>query len=342
MPGRLRVDRSFRLEGQRGVVSRTPVVHGGRVFQVFVHDRGDWLQSRLLCFDAGTLELQWEHVEDDALLNAMISRDGRLLCARMTGTATVLAFDPLTGDRAWTWTGDDEGTGVLSEDVGGRVVLAGVGDAGTSWCLDSATGEALWSFGNGDQPHSTAASEGRLFLTTERRLNALDAATGSLLWTRTEEASYLFQPAVVGGVVVVGGHGLLDFHDPADGALLARVSTGRPRAAIYAIAVRGNTLWFGDSQGHVCCYEVTVSDGVSAVQRWTHTCAGAAVGMPAVVGDRVYVTDDARKLTALDAASGEPLAQVGIRGRARSTGVTADGSALFVAAERNLLRIVGS
>ena len=342
VPGpRLRVDKSFRLDGERGVMSRTPLLHGGRLFEIFLYDRKDWTESRLMCFDSQTLELQWERVEAQALGNVVVNVDGDLLLLTMTGPVQVICLDPAAGAPTWTWRREDEGAGMLSDDADGRVLVTGVAEERTTWCLDSRTGAELWSFSNGDHPYTPSVHEGRLFLSTKRTLNALDMASGLLLWSSSEPTTYLFTPVVVAGLVVISGHGLINAYDSDDGELRAQLTTGQPRDAVYGVAVAEDTVCFGDSAGFVYCWTVTAGPEAGLAERWRYASAGAVSGTPAVVNDRLYVANGAKKLLALDMGTGELLAQVGIRAAPREAGVVVDEDGnLYVAAERNLLKVV--
>lgn len=132
----------------------------------------------------------------------------------------VWALDASTGRAIWSFSAGD--TVYSSPAVVNGVVYIG-GDLvtnGTVYALDAATGAKLWSFSTGNLwvYSSPAVANGVVyvgsydhFTTTDTGFNsgllfALDASTGTMLWSYPVGTEVLDSPIVANGVVYAGGY----------------------------------------------------------------------------------------------------------------------------------------
>jgi hypothetical protein len=132
----------------------------------------------------------------------------------------------------------------------------------------------------------------------DRKLYALDAATGKLLWSYATSGPVDSSPAVASGLVYIGSQGRRVY------ALNA--VTGKLRwsyATIGAVesrpAVAAGIIYLGDDDNNL--YALNAATGRV---RWVYATGGNITSSPAVMNGIVYVGSDDDKIYALNAASG--------------------------------------
>ncbi|MFJ7044519.1 PQQ-binding-like beta-propeller repeat protein [Streptomyces sp. NPDC101112] len=182
--------------------------------------------------------------------------------------------------------------------------LAGAGVAGagyTTWrLLDDAErrpGQLLWTFSTGKTVNSTPAVAGGVVYigSGDRRLYALDAATGKKRWAFETGDRVESSPAVVDGVVYVGsGDGLLYAVDAATGKRRWQYAAG---AIDSAPVVVDGVVYTGSADG------LHAVDAATGDKRWTALEPSYVHTTPAVVDGVVYV-GSGDGLRAVDAATG--------------------------------------
>ncbi|MEU6688115.1 serine/threonine-protein kinase, partial [Streptomyces sp. NPDC046832] len=176
-----------------------------------------------------------------------------------------------------------------------------------------------------------AVVDGTVYIRSDDKLYALDAATGTPRWTYTTEITSLLRklilatgsgfssPAVVDGTVYIGSadekvHAL----DAATGTLLWTHTTGG--RVFSSPAVVDGTVYIGSND-----YKVYALDAATGTPRWTYTTRGEVRSSPAVVDGTVYIGSDDDKVYALDAATGTPRWTYTTRGEVRSSPAVVDG-----------------
>lgn len=206
-------------------------------------------------------------------------------------------------DRSGGWLWEAQTGDVLAATAQDGRVYATVGTVETR-CLDAATGEARWRY-PGTPPTWTPRVQGGVVLVarSERTglgghpLVALDASTGSERWAFAGRGDSAFTPVA------------------------ARRATppGTADEVVYAAGADGG-LW-------------AVTGGADGGgERWRYELGGRVVDGPVAVGDRVYVTDTAGLLVAVDAATGTRAWRTDLDRPSRALDATADGGVLVVAA----------
>jgi hypothetical protein len=142
------------------------------------------------------------------LFNPPIVADGRVYA--MDADGRVAAFDAESGRRVWrvraTSTAEDGnalGGGVAYGD-GRLYVSTGFGDV---LALDPASGDELWRAEvNGPIRSAPAFAAGQVFvISIDNQLEALDAASGRILWSHT---GILEDAALLGGASAAAGAGV--------------------------------------------------------------------------------------------------------------------------------------
>ncbi|HVM16336.1 MAG TPA: carboxypeptidase regulatory-like domain-containing protein [Gaiellaceae bacterium] len=169
-----------------------------------------------------------------------------------------------------------------------------------------------WSVKNSGQIMfaSPAVANGRVYVAhTTGLLRALDLDDGSLLWSFASGANFRTTPAVADGRVYVAGGDSGVFHalDAATGAPIWSHSTG-DRLTYAAPTVVDGTVYFGTGWGTANGGWVYALDAATGALRWKSFVGAQVYFAPAVGGGRVFAASyDARRLVALDAATGEEL-----------------------------------
>lgn len=241
----------------------------------------------------------------------------------------VLAFDPATGKKVWSYRAKDNGPGaiVLSGD---RVHFTT--ESCTHYALEAKTGRVVWSVWLGDPVLSSPAVVGdRVFVSSgraQRRLKSgqtesgvfLDCRNernGSLIWTAPIGREILQAPIVVGDTV---------FCSTQDGRLHAlSAPTGEERwsgdlkatsaptataSGLFVTTDGGTKLLRLDHDGRTR-WSVTLTDWPGGVtENMKIALAAARAGMtsvPCVVGDRVYVGTSAGRLMCLSDSDGSEI-----------------------------------
>jgi outer membrane protein assembly factor BamB len=156
-----------------------------------------------------------------------------------------------------------------------------------------------WSYLTGGHASSPAVADGTVYLgSDDRRVYALNAATGRLRWSYTTGNGIYAGPAVSGGIVYIGSD---------DGKLYAlNAATGRLRwsyTSPYSIestpVVADGTVFFGGFD-----HKVHALSAATGHLRWSYSAQDAVTSSPVVEGGTVYFGSFDDKVYALDAANG--------------------------------------
>lgn len=190
-----------------------------------------------------SVELLFRIPMPDAIETWAPATDGQRLYADVA--RRIEAFDLTTGARQWSYARPKGGPSTLVI-AGGRVMFAG----DTAVALEAATGRELWrrplpAFAGFCETDGTAEA---LYLgTTDRRVFALNAADGTVLWERDLGPDWEYPTGVVRGMTVSGDtvYAVVE-HDT---GINSHIGTGDT----FALDRRtGEVLWhhrFGDGSG---------------------------------------------------------------------------------------------
>ena len=252
------------------------------------------------------------------LINPPVMANGRVFA--MDASGRVAAFDAQSGRRAWRVraTGDGEESdplgGGLAFGDGRLYATTGFGEV---LALNPSDGALLWrAEANGPIRSAPAFSAGRVFvISIDNQLEALDAATGQILWSHTgilEDAALLggASPAAGGGVVIA---------PYSSGELFAlRIETGRPAWSDSLAAVRrfGALAGLADIRAEPVIADnmvIAVShsgrmvgiDLRSGARLWEQEVGG--INMPLVAGEFIFMITTNSELVAMTKRGGRIL-----------------------------------
>lgn len=256
-----------------GGIARSPSVRGGRVFA----GEGTWrsgVHPRLHAFDAETGERRWSRrLPDDCELfrTAPTAADGAVYVGGGShdiddGRGRVVALDAVSGERTWTWVGDEPMNRAMALAHGTLYVPV----KGAFTALDAETGEVRWRFAVDPDDRNPMARIDRFSPPAvvgdtvylggyDSAVYALDAHTGARRWRFAfgQQIRASSQPAVVDGTAYVAGDHLYALAETGGADVAASYvfrNTG-PGPASEIRAGRRVTFWAKLSSGPIARYE---------------------------------------------------------------------------------------
>lgn len=295
----------------------TPVIGNGRVYAMGYEGNGAELQEVLVCLDAGTGQVIWEHRFTEFLSDSIYHRfaissptidpeTGNVLCLTTAGLFSCFTAD---GELEWQHSMMSEygrltfpngRTG--SPLVDGELTIVHI--IGSSWgpygpardrfyAFDKLTGEAVWSSAPGIGPRDSSFSYPVVTAEGDKRvlyaglgggsMVAVDVRTGDPLWRFAMAIGGINSSAVLYKDSLIAIHG----KENVDSSVIGRM-----------IAIKRGVLpesGAGPAELDPKQYELWRNDLV------------AFTSSPVLVGNRVYATGHTGELACVDADSGEVL-----------------------------------
>jgi len=236
-----------------------------------------------------------------------------------------IALDTATGNKLWSYP---------RSMVGGPTVVDGVvytasGNYGDSYAsaLDAKTGTELWSTYTGaDTLTSPAVADGMVYIGDQRGAHALDAATGAIVWDYPAGDLYAYTVAVANHVIYAGSpDGKLYALNAKTGAKLWSFSTAG--AISIALAVNDGVVYFGSDD-----HNLYALDAGSGATLWTANIDAGQFSDPAIANGIVFAGTSDTKLFALDAKTGVTLWNYDI-GRPKVVGVSVSDGMVFATSQ---------
>ncbi|MCX6023499.1 MAG: PQQ-binding-like beta-propeller repeat protein, partial [Chloroflexi bacterium] len=190
------------------------------------------------------------------------------------------------------------------------------------------TGKLRWSYWTGDPILSSpVVANGLVFLATgDRRLVALDAASGAVRWEIPTTGPVDSTPAIAGDTLFFGlRDGNVLAINTADGSLRWTYTTGGP--VLSSPTVAGGALFVGSGDGKV--YSL---DAATGQFRWSYETGSWVVAPPAVTGNEVVVGSRDGWISMLDANNGALLFHFFTAGGIEG-GPAADAGTVYIGSE---------
>jgi len=256
--------------------------------------------------NAATGTLLWDSSSHPSIYHALAFADNRIFAVSMAGppnyTRSLVSLDADTGHQQWSaQIGHDVGYSLVVAD--GRIILWGLYQNQTVFCVDETSGTLLWQFDAGGTVFQPTLSNGLvLFGAGNGNFYALNAEDGSLKWTYNSEyqsASYPAPaaPKVFDNKVLVGYEvGYVSALNLEDGKLIwtTPISTiaGSLTISNNVLYVTAGTSVFGNyaggNYGDTNLYDINVYNGDIQWKRnlnyWTLP--------PIYSGNRLFVAAD--------------------------------------------------
>jgi outer membrane protein assembly factor BamB len=283
----------------------SPTVANGVVYAGYSGTNHNYLGA----FNASTGTLRWRFAgfvrSSPAVANGVVyfGTVGHNVNALNASTGTAL-WSFATGGSVWS-----------SPTVANGMVYVGSDDKKV-YALNASTGAMQWSFATGDRVETPpVVANGAVYVASnDDYLYVLNAKTGALLWRFGN--SWNSSPAVVDGVVYVGGMLSLHALDAKTGALLWTSNSGIVQPSP---AVANGVVYVGSDDKCVFAF-----DAKTGAWLWTFY-TGASVSSPAVANGVVYAGADDGGFYALNASTGALLWSYKLGGLNETSPVIADG-----------------
>ncbi|MBE7499039.1 MAG: PQQ-binding-like beta-propeller repeat protein [Verrucomicrobiales bacterium] len=212
-----------------------------------------------------------------------------------------------------------------AQGVANPLTLTVEGHTDVNAWFGTAGGDHKWQFRTGGPVHSSPAlgTNGTVYVgSSDRKLYALDGATGQKLWEYETGGGVDSSPAVGDdGTVYVGSHDAWVYAmDGATGLLRWKFLTGSNVVSSPAIGMDG-VVFVGSNDRRLYALNGTTGQKV-----WEFLTGGAVESSPAVGPDgTVYVGSADQKLYAVNGRTGEKLWEAGIGGKVGSPALDANG-----------------
>jgi outer membrane protein assembly factor BamB len=320
----------------------TPIVMSDRVFLFNTAGEGETMQERVMCLNANTGKLLWEHrinvyesdvpprriawsspVGDPSTGNIYVFGACNELTA-LSNDGKVLWSRSLTDEfGSWTTHGGRTTSPIIEGDlviVG--TIIEGWGDTALRrhrfYAFDKRTGECIWTSAPGGRPYDTVYPT---------------PIAATINGTR---------------MIIVGG---------ADGAVYAmKAQTGEPvwsyaitkRGINNCVVIQGNTIFASHSEENLDTSEMGLLAAIDATGKgvlgkdnvkWTVNGIRGGYSSPIVDGDRLYQIDDSANLFAFDVGTGKELWKQTLGTLQRASPVLADGK-IYVGTENGKFLIL--
>jgi outer membrane protein assembly factor BamB len=232
---------------------------------------------------ASTGALVWSYKTGDFIESAPAVADGVVYIG--SADSYEYALDALSGALLWK-----SEIGIYTHDT---TVVNGVVYVG-GYALDARTGTRLWfSF---DTDNAPAVVDGVVYETGHRLVEAVDAATGTPIWTYTRADPQDSSPAVVDGAVYITD-GRLTALNASNGRVRWQTAGGFQASPSVASGVVYVAMAYGSAA-------LSAKDGSVL---WTRTLGDRAFLSPSVANDVVYIGSWNKTFYALDAGNGDIL-----------------------------------
>jgi outer membrane protein assembly factor BamB len=235
------------------------------------------------------------------------------------GSFRTYALDAATGAERWA-AGIDGAAATSPAVAGGIVYVPTTDESQRAWfdAVDAATGHIMWTAGdNIDGMVSTPTVVGTTVFDELDCLCAFDAGTGTLKWSDPFYGQGA--PAFARGVVYATElRGVVHAVDAATGAVIWTYPTGD--TVWSQAAVSGGSVYVGSDDGFVYAL-----DAATGQLRWKQATGGPIQGGPAVAEGVVYAGSEDGSLYAFEASTGTMIWSAAIGSLGSSTPAVADG-----------------
>lgn len=317
------------LDGVPDVVEQWSVNVGGRI----QHSRPaigdellfvDSLDPRFFALSRETGTVEWSKPRDGSLSDsAPTYHDGTVFVG--SGGGTVHAFDAVTGDERWRFSGDSAIT--ASPVVLNETVFVGRND-GDVLALDASDGSLVWRAsleGSIYANPAASAREGTIFVNTNSgSVAALDAIDGQERWSRNLGADVGSSAPAVDesrGLVYLATNEVMAL--AADTGEPAWVTDFYGASAGASPVFDDDAVYVGGGDGNV--YAV-LDDGhmLQTAPKWTYEQLTTVVADPALLAGRLIVGGLNGSVKILDTETGEWQTELGFESEIRGIAAVSD------------------
>ena len=320
LPGPTHPTISWLFRGTGSVIvdfSSSPAVVGSQVY--IAAAQGSLFSSggAVYCLDADSGADLWRYDTPVQIFSSPTVAGGRVYVGEgfhQDANCHLHCLDANNGRLIWTFktTSHVESTPFVSQ---GKVYV-GAGDDGV-YCLDALEGQVIWHYPSIHVDVSPVVWQGKVYFGTgygEYRIYAVDANSGSEIWSKRVDYPAWGSPSVDGDTVFFGlgngnfiesakvPKGRVTAHNAETGAQIWEYEA--EDSVLTAVAYRNGLVYFGSRDGSV--YALNAADGALD---WKVDIGSTVVSSPAVTKDSVYVGADNGVIYRIGADSGQVVWQ---------------------------------
>jgi len=279
------------LGGYGGV--STPAIECGRVFAGATYFSGD-----LYCINASDGTTIWNlNVEPNPGYHGVASSPlihNSMICVVSSSDGKLHAID-FNGVEQWNYSASGSSDNYMSAATDGSKLFFGGGNAMN--CVNIAMQTEEWTFDVGDKVTTTpAACDGVVYFATgnnEKKLYAVDIATGTLVWSRYLYGS-LSSPAISGGRIYIGDKDKrINCINASDGSEIWNRTLGG--ACLSSPVVAGGMVYTTANYGSGTIYCFDADDGTLA---WSYDTGNWNMAQPSVSDGILFIGSDSGYLYA--------------------------------------------
>ena len=272
-----------------GKVEATPsIVDGG----VYFGSR----DGHVYALDTATGIKIWSYDTGDEVVSSPAVGDGVVYAGSFDHR--VYALRAATGERIWSHQTDGK---VESSPVVSDAVVYVVSNDRSLYALNASTGSRLWRVTAGNYYNNRSISpevaDGVVYWGSNRKLFAMDSASGDTLWKFSELYSGVTSVALVRDTVLVGTAASIVALDKATGKQLWHFSiSSYTRGFPSSPVVNQGVVYFGSGDGYLYALDAGTGE-----RFWRFKTEGAVSSTPAVADGVVYVSSGDGRLYAIAA-----------------------------------------
>ncbi len=330
----------YKLKGKRNVSSRKPLIIGDKIIVVFIFDHQGFVASSITCFNMHSFEVIWEYSYPFVINNIIKSLTDNVFACCMDGK--LLELNRENGELINSIDLEMKRCGQSSAIVNNKLIVGGIQGTATTSCFDLNSGQKIWTFNTGGHSYNPLIAKDNVYQCTEKNIRCLELKSGSLIWEAHEENTYIFNPVMFKDLIVVGGHGLINFYNSKNGKLTHQIHTN-VREAIRAIISEEDNIYFGDSSGIFYAYRISTGKNIlgqiktNSEKLWSYTSNGAVESIPAITEDKIMFINNDNKLICLDKTSGDQKWNFNTKGEAGISGVLVEDEYIYTSVGKGFL-----
>ncbi|WP_196888983.1 PQQ-binding-like beta-propeller repeat protein [Aureivirga sp. CE67] len=324
----------FKLKGKRNISSRKPLIIKDKLYVLFLFEEKSYFRSKLICLYINNFDIIWEYDYSFIMNDIMKSVDNNILICTMDGKLKVLNSD--NGELLNTFDLELNRIGGSSNIYDEKIVFGGVQGTRYTNCFNLISQKIEWVYETGGHSYTPLIKNENVYLCSENKIRCFKLNSGKLVWEAFEKNSYIFNPIVMGEMIAVGGHGLVNIYDSNDGELLHQIDPAGIRESIRAIRAENNILYFGDSAGIFYAYEIKKGKDLNLKSNklWEYESGRSIESYPEIYGENILFINDDKKLICLNKYHGEMNWKFNTKGEAKISGIVIENQNIYLSVSK--------